>query len=171
MSTRVAISCPDGDTTEPRPADALAPQLIQLLKLATMISRPMQDAVANPNGLTMNELKIMMCLAGEGPCAGHDLTSLMGIPPMNVSRALASLAQRGWVEPAVDPANRRRKPVRLSELGRAMQDEMTADIGDVAHELLGTLGERDRAALDRITRVLIARMQRWSGVVRSPAAR
>jgi len=170
MSMNVAAPWLD-ESAAPPPATPLAPQLVQLLKLATMISRPMQDAVANPNGISMNELKIMMCLAGEGPCAGHDLTSLMGIPPMNVSRALASLAERGWVEPAVDPANRRRKPVRLSAQGTAAQEAMTADIDDVAHQLLGSLGDRDRAALDRIVHVLIARMQCWPDGNRGAPAR
>lgn len=167
----MSVAAPWLDEGTAEAAAPLAPQLIQLLKLATMISRPMQDAVASPNGISMNELKIMMCLGGEGPCAGHDLTSLMGIPPMNVSRALASLAERGWVEPAVDPANRRRKPVRLSARGVAAQEAMTADIGDVAHLLLGSLNERDRAALERIVGVLIGRMQRWPDTGRAAAAR
>jgi DNA-binding MarR family transcriptional regulator len=170
MKMSVAAPWVDEGTADAS-ARPLAPQLIQLLKLATMISRPMQDAVASPNGISMNELKIIMCLAGEGPCAGHDLTSLMGIPPMNVSRALASLAERGWVEPAVDPANRRRKPVRLSALGAAAQDAMTADIGDVARQLLGSLSDRDRTALDRIIGILIARMQSWPGAERSAPQR
>jgi DNA-binding MarR family transcriptional regulator len=64
--------------------------LVQLLKLSSLINRPMEDGVAEVKGIALNELKIMMCLGGEGALAGHDITEIMAISPMNVSRALSS---------------------------------------------------------------------------------
>jgi DNA-binding MarR family transcriptional regulator len=140
---------------------ALEPLLVQLLKLAAMINRPMEDGVANPNGLSLNELRIMMCLHGEGACAGHDITELMAIPPMNVSRALASLANRGWIEPALDPGNRRRRPVRLSEEGKNACLAMEGDIDSVAHELLGMLSASEATALQSTVDAVIGRLEKW----------
>jgi len=139
----------------------LEPLLINLLKLAAMISRPMQEGVAMPNGLSLNELRILMCLYGEGDCAGHDITELMAIPPMNVSRALATLAGRGWVEPALDPANRRRRPVRLSAEGRSACEGMVGDIDAVARYLLGALGEKEAAAFNGGIDAVIGRLRQW----------
>jgi DNA-binding MarR family transcriptional regulator len=65
--------------------------LVQLLKLSSFINGPMQDGVASPNNLALNELKITLCLGGEGALAGHDIADIMGIAPMNVSRSLSSL--------------------------------------------------------------------------------
>ena len=93
--------------------------LIDLLKLATFIAGPMRDGVAEPLALSSNDLRVILALGGEGELAGHDLSEIMGVPPMNVSRALASLLERGLVELGSDPANRRRKPFRLSAQGRA----------------------------------------------------
>jgi DNA-binding MarR family transcriptional regulator len=142
-------------------AAALEPLLVKLLKLAAMISRPMEDGVAAPNGLSLNELRILMCLHGEGACAGHDITDLMAIPPMNVSRAFASLTQRGWIEPAIDPNNRRRRPVKLSAEGTRVCLRMEADIDKVAHDLLGMLGAVDAAALGRSVDAVIGRLTQW----------
>jgi DNA-binding MarR family transcriptional regulator len=103
--------------------------LIQLLKLASLINRPMQEGVAGPNEIGLNELKIVICLGGEGAMAGHDITELVAMPPMNVSRALAALVSRGWIEPAIDRANLRRKPFRLSAAGWAAYRAMTPDVG------------------------------------------
>jgi DNA-binding MarR family transcriptional regulator len=137
--------------------------LIQLLKLASLISRPMQDGVAGPNDIGLNELKIVMCLGGEGAMAGHDITELVAMPPMNVSRALAVLLARGWIEPAVDPANRRRKPVCLSAEGWAAYRAMTPDVGTVADYLLGALSAAERKGLARTTDKITARMESWAG--------
>jgi DNA-binding MarR family transcriptional regulator len=139
----------------------LEPLLVQLLKLAAMINRPMEDGVANPNGLSLNELRIMMCLHGEGACAGHDITELMAIPPMNVSRALASLTNRGWIEPAQDPTNRRRRPVRLSADGTRACLKMEGDIDSVAHELLGMLNTTEATALQTTLDAVIGRLEQW----------
>lgn len=136
-------------------------QLVQLLKLASMISRPMQDGVAAPNQVSVNELSIMMCLGGEGELAGHDISDKMAIPPMNVSRSLASLLERGWIEPASDLSNRRRKPVRLSAAGWEAYAAMTPDTAKVAAHLLGALNARERDALARIVDKIIDQVEAW----------
>lgn len=136
--------------------------LVQLLKQASLISRPMVEGVANPNGISPNELRIVMCLGGEGAMAGHDITEVMGILPMNVSRALASLKARGWIEDVVDATNRRRKPVQLSAAGLDAYRAMTPDVGIVADHLLGDLSAAERAALRRISIKVIKRMEDWA---------
>ena len=152
---------PAAPVEEKAESAALEPLLIKLLKLAAMISRPMDDGVAAVNGLSLNELRILMCLHGEGPCAGHDITDLMAIPPMNVSRAFAALTQRGWIEPAIDPGNRRRRPVKLSAEGTRACLRMEADIDRVAHDLLGMLGAADATALGRSADAIIGQLTRW----------
>jgi DNA-binding MarR family transcriptional regulator len=134
---------------------------VQLLKLSSMISGPMQDGVAAPNDVALNEIKILMCLGGEGALAGHDIADIMAIPPMNISRALASLFERGWIEPVIDTTNRRRKPVQLSTSGWEAHQEMTPDIGAVADYLLGTLSVAERASMGRSVHKIVDRMADW----------
>ena len=115
MATKLAK-----DTLPARPDLDLgedAALLVDQLKLGTFIARPMREGVAEPMGLSPNDLKIILALGGEGELAGHELSEIMGLPPMNVSRAIAALRTRGLVESGEDASNRRRKPVRLTAAG------------------------------------------------------
>lgn len=135
--------------------------LVALLRLASVINRPMRDGVADPEGLSLNELRILMALGGEGESAGHELAEVMGMQPMNVSRALATLNNLGLAEETDDPANRRRKPYRLSAAGWQRHVAMGSEIADVARFIFGTLKPSERAALEKIMAKLNARIADW----------
>jgi DNA-binding MarR family transcriptional regulator len=142
-------------------ADQTVQLFVQLLKLSSLINGPMQDGVAAPNAVGLNEIKIMMCLGGEGALAGIDIAEIMAMPPMNVSRTLASMADKGWLEPVADPHNRRRKPVQLSATGWEAHAAMTPDIAAVAGYVLGKVSPAERAALSKTVFKIIDRMADW----------
>jgi DNA-binding MarR family transcriptional regulator len=135
--------------------------LIRLLKLGSLVNTPMKDGVCDPAGIGQIELKVMMALAGEGALAGHDLVEIMGAPAMNVSRAIAALRERGWVEQAVDAGNRRRRPVRLTPEGQARYESLMPQLDAVAAVLVGGLTASDRNSLARISDKVIAAMADW----------
>ena len=135
--------------------------LVRLLKLGSFVNTPMKEGVCDPSGVSATELKVMMALAGEGALAGHDLVAIMGVPPMNVSRSLAALRERGWIEDTVDPDNRRRKPVRLSAAGLEAYEAMTPSIAAVAQALLGKLSPRQRRDFAQLSDVIVAAMVDW----------
>lgn len=142
-------------------ADNSFEQLIRLLKLGTFVNGPMKDGVCDPSGVSQIELKVMMALAGEGELAGHDLVEIIGIPAMNVSRALAALKERGWIEDAVDPVNRRRRPVRLSAAGLDAYQQTLPAIEAVAEALLSGLTPRQHREFAAISEKIIAAMIAW----------
>ena len=155
-------------STDRSPAEEV---LVRLLKLAAVISRPMQDGVATPHGLSVNELRIVMCLSAEGACAGHEITHMVGIAPMNVSRALASLSRRGWIEPADDGAKRRRKPVRLSGRGIEGYRALGPDLNGIALTLVGRLNEAEGAQLGALADRVLASIACWPDQPASTARR
>lgn len=143
------------------PGDAPFDLLIRLLKLASLINRPMKEGVCAPGEISQIELKVVMALAGEGALAGHELVEIIGAPAMNVSRAIAALAARGLVEPVADPDNRRRKPVRLTTAGMTYYTALHPAIAEVAWALLGQLGSRQRRNLAALTDSVETAMRRW----------
>jgi len=145
------------DTASPDPVDLL----IRLLKLASFVNSPMKDAVSDPLEIGQVEAKVMIALSGEGALAGHDLVEIMGMPAMNVSRALASLRGRGWIEEARDPENRRRKPVQLSAAGWAAERQLDERIAALAQDLLGGLSAKQRRDFANASDAIIVRMTRW----------
>lgn len=136
--------------------------LISLLKVATRIGSPMRDAVADPEGLSVTELRIILALGGEGALAGHDLAELMAMQPMNVSRALATLVEMGLVEAAADASNRRRKPHRLSASGEAKFRAMQPELASVADFLFGGLKPAERKTASGLLARLDARLAEWT---------
>ena len=142
--------------------------LVAMLKFASLISRPMRDGVADPAGLSSNELRILMALTGEGESAGHYLAELMGMHAMNVSRALASLHAMGLVEPVRHRGNRRRKPYRVSARGAAAHVALEPNIAQVARFLFGALTAQERSGLKRILAKLDRQVLAWQPSDRRP---
>jgi len=136
--------------------------LIDLLKLGTFIGGPMRVGVADPMGLTTTDLRIVLALGGEGELAGHELSDIMGVAPMNVSRAITGLMQRGLVEPGLDRTNRRRKPVRLTDEGRQLFAQTVPAMATVGANLFKGVSPRDREAFRRVAGTVLGRIGRWS---------
>lgn len=137
--------------------------LVDLLKLGTFIGTPMREGVADPLGLTTTDLRIVLALGGEGELAGHDLSEIMGVPPMNVSRAIAALMQRGLVEPGANRRNRRRKPVRLTAAGHELFAQTIPAMAHVGADLFKGVSTRDREAFRRVAAAVLTRIGRWGG--------
>jgi DNA-binding MarR family transcriptional regulator len=135
--------------------------LIAILKLSSVINRPMRDGVADPQGLSLNEIRVLMSIGGEGLVAGHELAEIIGMQPMNVSRSLATLLERGWIEQAGDSKNRRRKPYQLSEVGQHSLVAMLPGVGDVARFLFSGIDDQDVAELTGRVEQLISRIDEW----------
>ncbi len=138
-----------------------AQRLASLLKLSGLISRPMLGAVAAPRGMSLNELRVLMCLGGEGALAGHMISELMSIQPMNVSRAIASLLERGWIEKVQDAADRRHRPVRLSQSGLTELHALSVDLDAVAGIVFSGLSARDMNTLGKILGKVVTNIEKW----------
>jgi DNA-binding MarR family transcriptional regulator len=143
-------------------ADPKVQLLIQLLKVASLIGRPVQDGAAGPSDIGLNELKIVMCFGGKGALAARDIIEMVAMPQMNVSRAFAGLVARGWIEPAADYLSRRRKVFCLTADGWTAYRFIKPAVGSVADYLLGGLSESERKSFARTTDKVVARMESWA---------
>jgi len=146
----------DGDN-----GDGNVALLVKLLKLGSFINLPMKEGVCDPAGMGVTECKVLMALAGEGALAGHDLVGIMGLPPMNVSRAIAALKERGWIEDIRDPDNRRRRPVALTAAGWEAYATLDQGIAGLASDLLGSLNARQKKQFADISETIIENMADW----------
>lgn len=149
-------------TLEIMAAESEVSLLVDLLKLGTFIGGPMREGVADPMGMTTTDLRIVLALGGEGELAGHELSDIMGVAPMNVSRAITGLMDRGLVEPGLDRSNRRRKPVRLTEDGKRLFAETIPAMAAVGADLFKGVPQRDRDAFRRVAATVLGRIGRWS---------
>lgn len=128
---------------------------LQLLKLSTLINQPMRENVARPKDMSNDDLKIMVCLADLGSATGREMSGLLAMLPMSTSRAIARLEHRGWVEPADEEEDRRKRPVRLTEEGKLAFQAIGPSMTAVAERLYSRLNRREQKQLQKlIERVL-----------------
>ena len=78
---------------------------------------------------------------------------------MSVSRAVATLEKHGRISVEPDPANRRRKVLRLTEEGRKLYEIMRPQTGKVVDYLFSRLAAEDVETLDRILATLIETLE------------
>ena len=135
--------------------------LINILMLGAFVNTPMRDGVCTPNDVGFTELQIAMALKNSGVMAGHDLVEVLGIAPMNVSRALRQLRDRGWIEDAPDNGNRRRRPVGLTQKGAKACESVEPDFNEVADALVGSLTKAQKQQFSKITHRVLANMAEW----------
>jgi DNA-binding MarR family transcriptional regulator len=88
--------------------------------------------------LPSNGPYILGGLAGRARSAG-DLVRELGISKQAASQLIDALVLRGYLERAVDPADRRRLTIALSERGRAAAAAVRAGVEEVDEELAARL--------------------------------
>ena len=134
---------------------------VKLLRLSSVITTPLKEAVCDPTGIAAIEARAMMPLAAEGVLAGHDLVEMTGMPAMSASRAIAMLRSRGWVEPVVDPVSRRRRPVALTPEGWSAYIDIERAHAALADDVLGVLDARERRAFAASADLVTGRLANW----------
>ncbi len=140
----------------------VAPSLVlyRLLKLSNLISRPFLAEDAVRYRISLNELRVLMTLAPLREAASHELASVAGMHPMNVSRAVAALRRQNRVTEQTDPGNRRRKLLRLTAQGWALYRQLLPHVGEVAGEVFRDLTRSEIAQLSRLLDMMTARLEK-----------
>lgn len=135
--------------------------LIEVLKFGTLLDRPMLEGVATPERIGLNELRILMSLAGEKRSTGAHLARLLSMPRMNVSRALKLLDELGWLVEMPDSSNRRRKPYSLSEKGQKALRCMAPEFQTIASHVFADLSTAERLVLQSVLTKMSKRAIDW----------
>lgn len=138
-----------------------APTLVlyRILKLSSLIHRPFFADDAERYGIGMNELRVLMTLAPLREAASHELVTVAGMHPMNVSRAVAALRRRGRIQQRTDPNNRRRKLLQLTPEGLKLYKSLMPHVQRVADALFTKMDPDEMALLSRLIDMMTARLE------------
>lgn len=139
------------------PAPLLDLTVYLLSRVGRLGKHALDDRLAE-RGLPLRHMAVLAALADSGAASQLALARAVRLDPSDTTTTLDELQRRGLVERSVDPADRRRRVVSLTDRGREQLDEMCALADEVAAELLAPLEPTERAALhDALGRVLRAR--------------
>lgn len=134
--------------------------LHRLLKLNNRLMAPFSTHLAHRYNISLNEFRLLMAIGRLGASASHELADDTGVNAMSVSRAVATLQRHGRITVEVDPANRRRKVLRLTPEGERLYTIMRPHTEAVADYLLRGMSGAELASFDAIIGQLIARLEK-----------
>jgi len=133
------------------PADILH----RLLKLQNRLMGPFATHLEKQHRITVNGFRVLMLTGRLGVTASHELVDVLGVNPMSVHRAVQSLHQQGRIAIEPDPADSRRKSLRLTPEGQRLYRQMLPTTDVVADYLFSLLPADDIAQFDRMVTTLI----------------
>ncbi|MGW1057693.1 MarR family winged helix-turn-helix transcriptional regulator [Micromonospora rubida] len=98
---------------------------------------------------------VLAALDEAGPASQAELSSRTGIYRSDLVAVLNELADRGLVERAPDPVDRRRNVVTLTGPGRRQLRKLDGLLADVEDEVLASLTPPEREQLTRLLATLV----------------
>lgn len=129
--------------------------------LALRYNLPLYGWIKREHGLSRPEYVALYSLALCEGAQARDIAATSGFPKNTVSRAVSRLEALGLIRRGEDAADRRAKPLFLTEAGRALYAETLPAF--VAHErrMLDALTEEERATLSRLLARVVLNSVDW----------
>lgn len=127
-----------------------------LLSRTGSVARRAWARMLAERGLTPHHYGMLMALDERGPLGQQRLSELVGIDPRNAVPVVDGLADRGLLVREVQPTDRRRRVLALTDAGRAMVGELASAGGEIERHFLRALDPADQAELHRMLLALLA---------------
>lgn len=130
----------------------------QLFDLAVVLGGVMNNRLA-VHGLTPARAEVLWVLHGTGPRTQRELSQILKCTPRNVTGLVDALQGAGFVERSAHPTDRRAIMVQLSEQGRALIADWSADRTHGTTQVLGDIPAADLATFSAVLDRVLARLR------------
>lgn len=126
-----------------------------LLNLVSMTAcRDLGSRLA-AESLTVVEWKLLRLLYGEPASCPSMLAAKLCVNSGTLTKVADKLLDKGLIERAEDPCDRRSRPLSLAPAGRVKLPKLAVLIRECDEVSFGSLSREEREALDRILRALV----------------
>jgi MarR family transcriptional regulator, lower aerobic nicotinate degradation pathway regulator len=109
---------------------------------------------ATGSGLRSYHFRVLAGLEEWGPTSQAELARNTGVDRSDVVSVLAELEPRGLIERTVDPSNRRRNIVTITNAGRKQLKKLDATLDRIQEDVLVPLTDNERRTLVKLLRKL-----------------
>jgi len=125
------------------------PSLSQLVMYAARALRRSSKSELEPFGLTPSQGRALGVVSryGDRPPRLGDIAARLDIAPRSATEVVDDLQERGLVERAPDPADRRAVTIRLTDEGRALRQRIDRARARRGDEFFGHLSPEQRDTL------------------------
>lgn len=131
-----------------RPARSPALTLY-VVKRLELIIRARLDALLKPAGVTALQYTALSVLERTPEMSSSDLARASFVRAQSTSDLVAALTKRGLIQRSVDPGNRRRLLISLTEEGYAFLKQYDPLVAAVEDEMLRELRDEERVLFRR----------------------
>ncbi len=104
--------------------------------------------------IARREWRLLAALACFGTTSPSALAQRLLLDRPRTSRAIGTLVEKGLVERAARPGDRRRATVRLTAAGAALHEEIFPQVAAFNTQIMAALDDHTAAALDEALRLL-----------------
>lgn len=101
----------------------------------------------SPMGIGVAEYLVLFRLTQEEEIQQQDLEHDSGLGASGVSRMVARLVDEGWVSISIDPTDRRRRRLAITDAGRAREIELAPLVDEAARCVIDGLTETEERQL------------------------
>jgi DNA-binding MarR family transcriptional regulator len=144
-----AASAKPGTGGQAEPADLRSSTGYLLARLGAESRRRWARMLAD-HGLTPHHFGMLITLDHLGTAHQRRLSELVGIDPRNAVPVIDLLHQRGLIRRTGDPADRRRRAIRLTPAGQRMLNDLRQAADAIEHDMLKDLDDHQQAILHRL---------------------
>src|SRR3954454_10080527 len=137
-----------------RPPEELAGYTGFLLGYLGEKSRRNFIELLEPHGFHPREFGLMTVVAKRPGITQQDLAALARVDPSTMVALLDDLEKRGLAERRVDPDDRRRRAVHLTDEGRKQMQVLQREARKAANSFLEPLDDEERETLNALLRKL-----------------
>ncbi len=119
----------------------------QLSILANTVSRAFAAHYTDEFDLTISQWRVMAVLGRESGLSANEVCRRTAMDKVSVSRAVSGLVRDERIRQIEDPADARRRQLRLTSAGRAVYRRIVPRALEFERELVSALGVRDQGRL------------------------
>lgn len=133
-----------------RPGDFALERFLpyRLSLLSNTVSEGIASAYRDVHGLSVNEWRVLAILGRFSGITASDIIARGAMDKVTVSRAVARLDDRGFVQRAADADDRRRVTLKLTRAGVRLFNEVVPEALAYERKLLESLAPEDRERLN-----------------------
>jgi DNA-binding MarR family transcriptional regulator len=111
------------------------------------VSQSVSDIYSSRYGLNVSEWRTMAVLGNHQLLSASDVVQRSSIDKVQVSRAIQGLLKRDLLQRRVDPMDRRRVHLHLTDEGQRVFADLVSRVQDLERQLLSCLSEHERITL------------------------
>lgn len=123
---------------------------LRLTVLSTRYMGPINALLERSQGLSRDDATVTICLSITNATSAQEIVRYTGRPKNSVSRAVASLEERGFLRRRPDASDRRSAKLSLTVRGKRLFDRIATCFLERDALMLGPLSPQERLDFNRL---------------------